>query len=80
MSALGQTQTIAVQKGMSALPRKADICSALAHVRFGSIADIGKLFDHVVGARLHRRRHAEFERLGRLQIDIELDFGGLLDR
>ena len=29
MSALGQKQTFAVQKGMSALPPKADMCSAL---------------------------------------------------
>jgi hypothetical protein len=40
MSALGQKQTCAVQNGMSALPPKADICSALAHVCFGPIADI----------------------------------------
>jgi hypothetical protein len=33
MPALGQRQTFAVQKGMSALPPKADICSALVHVR-----------------------------------------------
>ena len=51
-----------------------------ADVRFVPIADIGTLFDHLVGARLHCRRHVEAERLGRLQIDVELDFGGLLDR
>jgi hypothetical protein len=28
VSALGQKQTFALQKGMSALPMKADICSA----------------------------------------------------
>src|SRR4029450_4445817 len=39
MSALGQKQTYAVQKGMSALPPKADICSPLAHVRFGPETD-----------------------------------------
>ena len=33
MSALGQKQTFAAQKRMSALPPKADICSALAGVR-----------------------------------------------
>ena len=44
------------------------------------IADIGTLFDHLVDARLHCRRHVEAERLGRLQIDVKLDFGGLLDR
>ena len=40
MSALGQKRTFAVQKGMSALPPKADICSALGDVRFVPIADI----------------------------------------
>jgi hypothetical protein len=41
MSALGQKQTCAVQKGMSALPPKADMCSALFNVGFGPEADIG---------------------------------------
>jgi hypothetical protein len=41
MSALGHKQTYAVQKGMSALPSKADMCGALTHVRFVPIADIG---------------------------------------
>jgi len=40
MSALGQKQTHAMQQGMSALPPKADMCGALAHVRYGPIADI----------------------------------------
>ena len=40
MSALGHKQTFAVQTSMSALPPKADICSALAHVRLVPIADI----------------------------------------
>jgi hypothetical protein len=39
MSALGQKQTCAVQKGMSALPPKADMCSATRHVRFVPKAD-----------------------------------------
>ena len=34
MSALGQKQTFAVQYVMSALPPKADMCSAQADVRF----------------------------------------------
>jgi len=55
---------------MSALPPKADMCVALAYVCFGPIADIDTLFDHLVGARLHCRRHVEAERLGRLQIDV----------
>ena len=40
MSALGQKQTFAVQNGMSALPPKADMCGALAHVRYVPKADI----------------------------------------
>ena len=34
MSALGHKRTYAVQNGMSALPPKADMCSAQADVRF----------------------------------------------
>jgi hypothetical protein len=41
MSALGHKRTFAVQKGMSALPPRADIRSALAHVDFGPKANIG---------------------------------------
>ena len=40
MSALGQKRTRAVQNGMSALPPKADMCGALAHVRFVLQADM----------------------------------------
>ena len=40
MSALGHKRTFAVQNGMSALPPKADMCSAQADVRFVPIADI----------------------------------------
>ena len=40
MSALGQKRTCAVQQAMSALPPKADMCSATRHVRFVPIADM----------------------------------------
>ena len=43
MSALGQKQTSRDVRRMSALPPKADMCSALADVRFVPIADIGSL-------------------------------------
>ena len=49
MSALGQKQTCAAQKLMSALPPKADMCGALAPVRFVLIADIS-----FAATRLHR--------------------------
>jgi hypothetical protein len=42
-SALGHKRTFAVQNGISALHPIADICSALAHVRFVPIADIETL-------------------------------------
>ena len=38
MSALGQKRTCAAQNAMSALPPKADMYGALAHVRFVPIA------------------------------------------
>jgi len=38
----GQKRTYAVQKGVSALPPKADMCSALGDVRFVPIADMAK--------------------------------------
>ena len=40
MTALGHKRTYAVQKGMSALPPKADMCSATSDVCFVPIADI----------------------------------------
>ena len=51
MSALGQKQTFAVQNGMSALPSKADICGAVAHVRFVPIANVALLFFAVAQSR-----------------------------
>ena len=46
MSALGQKQTCAAQKVMSAVTPKADMCGALGDVRFVPIADIGDREDH----------------------------------
>ena len=40
MSALGHKRTFAAQNGMSALPPKADMCSATWYVRFVPKADI----------------------------------------
>ena len=52
-------RTLAVQKGMSALPPKADMCGALAHVRFVPIADI-QLWQSLISActrRFHFPHH-----------------------
>ena len=66
MSALGQKQTYAVQNIMSALPPKADMCSALGHVRFGPKADIAscpsggllRLARYVLGALFSQLRQS----------------------
>jgi hypothetical protein len=56
MSGLGQKQTFAVQKAMSALPPKADIGTQSRNVRFVPQPDSCSAantssFDHLVGAR-----------------------------
>jgi hypothetical protein len=61
MSALGQKQAFALQKSMSALPPKADMCGALAHGRFG-LGHRRPLFDHPVGSGKQRARLGEAER------------------
>src|SRR5262245_23388090 len=70
---------------MSALLPKADMCSALAHVCFGPIADIGttlarQLLDHLVGDLLQMYRYVEAQRLGGLHIDHQLKLRWLHDR
>jgi len=40
MSALGHKQTFAAQNGVSALPPRADMCSAVVDVCYGPKADI----------------------------------------
>jgi hypothetical protein len=52
MSALGQKRTCAAQQPTSALPLKADICSALADVGQVPEADTGL---HLIGKPLRRR-------------------------
>ena len=44
MSALGHKRTFALQNVMSALPPKADMCSAKRHVRLVPIADIDVVY------------------------------------
>jgi hypothetical protein len=38
------------------------------------------LFDHLVGAREHRRRHGQSEHPGSLEIDHQFEFGRRLNR
>ena len=75
MSALGQKQTFAAQNGVSAIPPKADMCSATRHVRFVPIADISELNSGLP-------RHAplaclEAEGASGLEVDDQLELGRL---
>jgi hypothetical protein len=64
MSALGHKRTFAAQKGMSALPPKADIDGWSFNVRFVPISDsctrqTASLFDYLVCDLLDMQRHVE---------------------
>src|SRR5215471_6510262 len=81
MSALGHKRTFAPHQPMSALPPKADTCSALADVCFGPIADISeRLFQNHIGSSEQCRRYREPERFGSFQIYDQLIFGRRLHR
>ena len=69
MSALGQKQTCAAQKGMSALHPIADMCGATQNVRLVPKADIASLIDDFVGASDQGRRHGKPERFCGLEVD-----------
>ena len=53
---------------MSALPPKADMCSALGHVRFGPKADIWPTSD---GHSNARQDNPDLGELARLRIDLD---------
>ena len=50
------------------------MCSALGHVCSGPKADIGCLFDYLIGDLLEMQGHAKAERLGGFQIDHKIEF------
>ena len=69
---------------MSALPPKADIAKRISDVRFVPKADKVRrskitLLDHLVSGDEQSLRHRDAERLGRFEIDEQLEFGRLLD-
>src|SRR6516164_6882351 len=70
MSALGQKQTLKGARIMSALPPKADSCSAA----------ILSLFDHLVGTGKYCRRNGEAECFCGFKIDHQLVLAGRLHR
>ena len=59
---------------------KADMCSAKCNVCFTPIADIGRLFDHLVGDGEQLVRHGEAERLRRLHVQRHLELDRQLNR
>jgi hypothetical protein len=70
---------------MSALPPKADMCSALLDDRLGPKADSysaakKSLFDHLVGAGEQRRWNCKRKRLGGFEVDDQLHVRGPLNR
>ena len=70
---------------MSALPPKADMCNALAHVCFVPIAGSCTatkelLFDNFVGPGEQRRRHSEAKRIRSLEINHQFVLGRCLHR
>ena len=81
MSALGQKQTCAAQKVMSALPPKADMCSATSgcplSANSGLMRRSNTLFDHLIGAA-DRLGQFDAERLCGFKIDHQLNFRRLL--
>jgi hypothetical protein len=67
------------------LPSIADILLPAPNRRLGPAADrctaaTKPLFDHPVGTAEQREPEGDAERLGSLEVDDELDPGGLLDR
>ena len=67
-------------RSISALPPKADICGAQGHVRFVPKADMGPLFDHLIGGKQKFRGNGQAKRLGRFEVDDEVILGWLFIR
>jgi hypothetical protein len=70
---------------MSALMRIADSSRTWREVRFVPAPDSCSaatrgLFDHLVRAGQHCRRHGQAKRLRSFEIDQQIELGGLLDR
>jgi hypothetical protein len=62
---------------MSPLPPKANIRSANTDVRYGPIADMAHLFDHLVDAGEQRRRKFKAKCLRGFHVDDKIELGGL---
>ena len=65
---------------MSAVLGQADIPTKPPDVRLWARSRLRQLFNNLISAGKERRRHCEAERLGRLEVDHQLEFGRALHR
>jgi hypothetical protein len=79
MSAMGHKRTFALRKRTSALPSKADMCGVTGDVRFGPIADMDTYSITSSTCEQHWG-YGQADGLGGLEVDNELELGGLLHR
>src|SRR5262249_26105005 len=79
MSALGQKQTFAAQKAMSALPPKAT-SNATCGMSAKGQKQTPRSLDHLIGCSEQRRRDGQSKCFCGLEVDHELEFRWLLDR
>src|SRR5262245_25347704 len=68
------------QNVMSALPPKADMCSARNHVCFGPKADMVTSLDQIICAGNQRKGYADAEFLGSFKINYQFVLGWCLHR
>ena len=80
MSAMGQKQTFAVQKGMSALPPIATLIAFFVMSALGQKRTSLLLFDHLVGKSQQRGRQCKAKRPRSPQVDDKFEFSWLLHR
>jgi hypothetical protein len=80
MSAKGQKRSSEPRIAMSAMPPESGQTQRWSVCPLNAIGRHVRLFEDSVGATNQRVGDSDAQRLGRLQIDVQLDFRGLLNR